>query len=66
MDGIACRSTGRALAKLQTLGFIEISENGTGSIARLTRSGYAALVLRLRPQMEPRPPRPSANPCKDL
>ena len=58
MDGIACRSTGRALASLRGLGFIEIKMNGQRhGTARLTRAGLAALAFRLakRPADPARP-----------
>jgi hypothetical protein len=49
LDGLTVRSPGAGLAKLQALGFISIGRaNGHDrTTARLTQTGYKALVLRL-------------------
>ncbi len=48
-DGIAFRSPGRAICTLRDQGFVEIGKpNGREAVARLTRDGWAAVVLRLR------------------
>jgi hypothetical protein len=45
--GVGCRHVGRALASLESQGFLSIKANGKEAVARLTLDGYRARVLRL-------------------